>query len=98
MKGYRIANRYRFITFVVLTIILFTMAFNFMFELSTAQSETIREYRTIAIYDGDTLWDIAEDYMPDTETGVAVYELCELNNISAAELQAGMTIQVPISL
>ncbi len=98
MRGYRIVNRYRFITFVVLMIVLFTLSFNLLFELSTAQSETIQEYKTIAIYDGDTLWNIAETYMPETETGLAVYQLCQLNNISAAELQAGMTIQVPIDL
>jgi hypothetical protein len=28
---------------------------------------------------------------------VAVYELCKINDISADQLQAGMTIQVPVA-
>ena len=46
---------------------------------------------------GDTLWSIAQTYMADDlDVRQAVYELCELNNISASNLYAGMTIQVPI--
>ena len=46
---------------------------------------------------GDTLWTIAETYMTDVfDIREAVYELCQLNEISAGELYVGMTIQIPI--
>ncbi len=51
----------------------------------------------VQIVSGDTLWSIAQNYMPsDMDTRKAVYELCQVNDISASELYAGMTIQVPI--
>ena len=58
------------------------------------------EYKYFTNYEleyGDTLWSIAQTYMADDlDVRQAVYELCELNNISASNLYAGMTIQVPI--
>ncbi|MBQ6900532.1 MAG: LysM peptidoglycan-binding domain-containing protein [Firmicutes bacterium] len=96
-KTYRITNRFRFTAFVVLTIILLTTVINFALGLNTAASLTIQEYMYLDVMPGDTLWSIAQTYMADDlDVRQAVYELCELNNISASNLYAGMTIQVPI--
>jgi len=96
-KTYRITNRFRFTAFVVLTIILLTTVINFALGLNTAASLTIQEYMYLDVMPGDTLWSIAQTYMvDDMDVRQAVYELCELNNISASNLYAGMTIQVPI--
>ena len=96
-KRYRISNRFRFTVFVVLTIILLTTAINFALGLNTAASLTIQDYMDVEVKSGDTLWNIAQDYMPDDmDTRKAVFQLCSLNDISADQLYAGMTIQVPI--
>ena len=96
-KRYRISNRFRFTVFVVLTIILLTTAINFALGLNTAASLTVQDYMDVEIKSGDTLWNIAQAYMPDDmDTRKAVYQLCSLNDISADQLYAGMTIQVPI--
>lgn len=96
-KTYRIANRFRFTVFVVLTIIVITTAFNFTLGFNTADSLTIQNYADIEVSYGDTLWSIAQTYMPaNMDTREAVYGLCKLNNIRADQLYAGMTIQVPI--
>ncbi len=96
-KTYRIANRFRFTLFVVLAIIIVTTAFNFALGFNTAVSLTKTEYTDVQILSGDTLWTVAETYMPgEMDTREAVYQLCKINDISAAELYAGMTIQVPI--
>lgn len=96
-KTYKITNRFRFTVFIVLTIILLTTLINFALGLNTAASLTVQEYMNIEILSGDTLWSIAETYMPDhMDIRAAVYELCNLNDISASELYTGMTIQVPI--
>ena len=79
-------------------IILITTAANFALGFNTAESLTYVEYMDLEIVAGDTLWSIAETYMPDSsDIRVSVYELCKINNITAEQLQAGMTIQVPIS-
>ena len=96
-KSYRISSRFRFTVFVVLTIILLTTAINFALGLNTAASLTVQEYMDVEVKSGDTLWNIAQDYMPDDmDTRKAVFQLCSLNDISADQLYAGMTIQVPI--
>ena len=96
-KSYRISNRFRFTVFVVLTIILLTTVINFALGLNTAASLTVQEYMDVEVKSGDTLWNIAQDYMPDAmDTRKAVLQLCSLNDISADQLYAGMTIQVPI--
>ena len=96
-KIYRVVNRFRFTVFVVLTIVILTTAVNFAFGFNTAASLTKTDYMDVQIVSGDTLWSIAQNYMPsDMDTRKAVYELCQVNDISASELYAGMTIQVPI--
>lgn len=96
-KTYRVVNRFRFTVFVVLTIVILTTAVNFAFGFNTAVSLTKTDYMDVQIVSGDTLWSIAQNYMPsDMDTRKAVYELRQVNDISASELYAGMTIQVPI--
>ena len=96
-KTYRVANKLRFTVFVVLMILILTTAINFALGLNTAVSLTVPEYMDIPVVSGDTLWTIAETYMPpDTDVRKSVYELCKINDISASELYAGMTIKVPI--
>jgi len=52
----------------------------------------------LEVMSGDTLWSIAETYMNDFgDIRMAVHELCQINNISADQLYAGMTIQVPVA-
>ncbi len=97
MTKYRISSRFRFTVFIVLTIILLTTVIHFVLGLNTAASSTIQEYMDLEIMSGDTLWSIAETYMPrDTDIRQAVYQLCSINDITADELVVGMTIQVPI--
>lgn len=96
MRGYTITSKPRFIAFVTITIILFTLIFNFMFEISTAQSETVRKYVQVGVFNGDTLWSIAEDYMPDMDPREAVYILTEINGLESSNLIPGMILDVPV--
>lgn len=96
MRGYTITSKPRFIAFVTITIILFTLIFNFMFEISTAQSETVRKYVQVGVFSGDTLWSIAEDYMPDMDPREAVYILTEINGLESSNLIPGMILDVPL--
>ena len=96
-RSYKVVNKFRFTVFVVLTIVILTTVANFALGFNTAASLTRTDYMDIQVVSGDTLWSIAENYMPcDMDTREAVYKLCRVNDISAADLYAGMTIQVPI--
>lgn len=95
---YKINNRIRFTLFVMLTIILLTAFANFALGLNTADSSTIIDYTEVKVSYGDTLWSIADTYMSDySDIRKAVHELCRINDITASELYAGMTILVPIN-
>jgi hypothetical protein len=96
MRGYTITSKPRFIAFITISIILFTLIFNFMFEINTAQSETVQKYVHVGVFNGDTLWYIAEEYMPDMDTREAVYMLQQLNDLESSNLIPGMIIDVPV--
>ena len=95
MKGYRITSRARFIAFVTISIILFTLCFNLLFALNTAQSESVDKYITVGVNSGDSLWSIAETYMPDMDTREAVYMIKQINDIDSEYLMAGSTLEIP---
>ena len=93
----RIKSRFRFTIFVALAIILITAVANLILGLSTADSLTVPQYIDVKVNPGDTLWSIAAEYMDDgQDVRRSVYELCQINEITAAELYAGMTIRVPV--
>ena len=94
-KTYRITSRLRFTLFVAITIILFTMTVNFALGINTADSSTIPEYIQLEVSSGDTLWSIADKYMNDDDIRESIYKLSKVNNISASDLKAGMTILIP---
>ena len=95
---YRINNRVRFTLFVVLVILFITTFANFALGLNTADSATYVEYTEVKVMSGDTLWSIADTYMNDnSDIRESVYELCQINDINASQLQAGMTLLVPIN-
>lgn len=95
---YRINNRVRFTLFVVLVILFITTFANFALGLNTADSATYVEYTEVKVMSGDTLWSIADTYMDDhSDIRRSVYELCQINEINASQLQAGMTLLVPVS-
>ncbi len=53
-------------------------------------------YKSICIEEGDTLWDIADEYITGTDLSHEEYisEICELNHIYKNEIHAGEYIIV----
>ena len=95
---YRIVNHKRFIAFVAITMIISVCLINIVLGLATAQSMAETTYVDYEVCAGDTLWNIAQDNMSQYEdVREAVYQLCKINDINASELQAGMTIIIPVT-
>lgn len=98
-KKYIIKSKFRFITFIVIVIGLICGTFGIITGLDSSEASTKVEYVAVQIEAGDTLWDIVEEYMDDnTDPREAVYEICRINDIQAADLQPGMVISVPTSI
>ena len=95
-KRYRIKSEFRFTLFLLVCIILIFLMGNAFIVLNPAVSLTEKNYETVEIFTGDTLWEIASEYAPDNmDIRRAVYKLQALNNLSAADLMPGMVIKIP---
>ena len=98
MKNHVIKSRIRFTIFVVIMLIFVGTAFSLLAGTTpvvTGHTET--KYQTVEVIDGDTLWDIADMYMPDDmDRREAVYELSQINNLEDTQLEPGQEIKVPV--
>ncbi len=95
-KRYRIKSKFRFITFIVITVGLLIGIIGAVSGLNDSRAMTAVEYKEIEICSGDTLWDIANTYKSDsTDTRKAVYRICRINDIQASDLVPGMILSIP---
>lgn len=49
----------------------------------------------VVIQSGDTLWDIAESYCPQTDTRKVVHKIRKLNDLATANIMPGQIIKIP---
>ncbi len=96
-KKYRITSKFRFTTFLVIAILCIFTIIGTLTGINTANSSSMAAYNMVKVESGDTLWDIASEYGPDNmDLRQVVYEICDLNEISADQLEAGQNIIVPV--
>ena len=98
MKHYRIKNRFRFITFVTIIMLVTAFSLTGLFSLIEAHSTVEPEYVEVTVEAGDTLWNLAKAYGSDNcDIREIVYDICQVNNIKASDLRAGQTILIPVN-
>lgn len=51
---------------------------------------------TVAVEPGETLWDLAQRYAPDSDTGAVVERIEELNHLPADSVVPGLLLTVPV--
>ena len=94
-KTLKVKSRVRFTAFVLIMLFTVTGLFNTMLGLNDALGLTKQEYIEVSINSGDTLWTIAEQYMPsDMDIRKAVHIIKNVNDIDS-QLQPGQTILIP---
>ena len=94
-KTLKVKSRVRFTAFVLIMLFAVTGLFNTMLGLNDALGLTKQEYIEVSINSGDTLWTIAEQYMPsDMDIRKAVHIIKNVNEIDS-QLQPGQTILRP---
>jgi hypothetical protein len=98
-KRYKIVNRRRFYFFItsvfaVISILLFTLLLN-----NKAHSSVYRvNYREIEVVEGDTLWNIALNYLPEkTDIRKMIYDIKEFNEMDNSYIYPGDMIKIPIT-
>lgn len=89
------------ITILFCSIIAVIAACSIMFQSINTQAAsamtTHKYYTSIQIESGDTLWEIANEYITDEYTSLNEYmsEVCSINHISKDEIHAGQYIVIP---
>ncbi|MDD2484619.1 MAG: LysM peptidoglycan-binding domain-containing protein [Eubacteriales bacterium] len=97
-KSYRIKSKKRFSAFLVFVILLLATGTSFAVDTETAQGLSEAPYAEVLVEAGDTLWNLAKQYGPEQNDPRDVVDtICELNQITPEDLQAGQTILIPIS-
>ena len=95
---YRIVNPVRFFIFIVISMMITVFAGYSIMGISEADAATVRTYKQVVIQDGDNLWNLIESYNPGAGVDIrsAIYDVYEINDISASDIRPGETIFIPI--
>ncbi|MBR6350999.1 MAG: LysM peptidoglycan-binding domain-containing protein [Firmicutes bacterium] len=93
---YRITNRKRFITFLTAVIILSYLLVFGLVNIAFASDNNLKSTASVTVSAGDTLWEIAGDYVrPGNDIRNIVHEICILNGIRAGEIYPGQVLMIP---
>jgi len=93
---YRVVNRFRFISFLLICLLILSLIIVPLFNTSFARSKESKSYVQITVNPGDTLWQIAREYGPgNKDVREVIYDICKLNGISAETLKAGDMLLIP---
>ena len=97
-KKYRIINRKKFLRFILLVLISVLLIILFFQKRNNVYSSIYEEkYIEVKIKKGDTLWDIARDFMPEGyDIRKMVYEIRRLNNMNNANIYPEDCIKIPV--
>jgi hypothetical protein len=95
-KRYRIVSRARFVGFVTAIAVTVAIMCGFAFGAGVSGTE-VREYESVMVSQGDTLWSIAKENKPaDKTTKQFVAEIRAANeDIDPGRLYVGQVVDVP---
>ena len=96
-KAYRICSKRRFAGFLLIIIAAAFLA-GFAFAEKPVRAAAPPVYAEVEIRAGDTLWQIAAEYKrDDADIRRFIYDIRQINDIRADELQPGRMILIPVS-
>ena len=94
MRHYRIKNKFRFITFMIIAVLAVSLSIGALFPIRALDNGP--EYTEVKVKDGDTLWSLAKAYGdPAKDIRERIYDICSINDITAETLYAGAVIRIP---
>ena len=95
---YRIANPVRFFIFIFICTMIFAFATFTVLGSGSASAAAVHTYAQVTVSENDTLWGLIEKYNPDGRVNVrsAIYDVCEINDIDAGDIQPGDTLFIPV--
>lgn len=95
-KSYRVKSKFRFTTSITIMLIVIVFMANTVLGFDDARSLTKSNPIEVEIEAGDSLWNIACEYGPSNiDIRKIVYDICDLNEITADSIYPGQKILVP---
>ncbi len=97
-RKYKIISKTRFFIFMtsIFTIII-VILLSFLLKNKAHSSYYEIEYHEITVIEGDTLWEIANKYLPeDIDIRRAIYDIEKINGIDNGYIYPGNIIKIPI--
>ena len=92
MKTYRLKNKKSFFTFLLL---LFSVIVLFVGSVVSAGENLKKEYKTVTVRQGDTLWGIASEHRGNMDIRQYIYQIKKINNLEDAIIYAGQKLNLP---
>ena len=98
MKKYKIVNKKRFLIFLITLFVIIISIISLLKPSNRAYSSILEEeHIEIAISKGDTLWDIALEYMPEKyDVRKMIYNIKRINKMESSYIFPGDIIKIPI--
>jgi len=95
---YRIVKPFRFFLFVVISIMVIVFAGYTAIGAGNAEAAAVRSYVQVTVDEGDNLWNIVERCNKDAHIDIqsAIYDVYEINDIDAADIQPGDKLFIPV--
>lgn len=91
-KRYVLKNKRRFCTAIIaLSVVLSTLFF-----ATSSYGSAEKQYETITVQSGDTLWEIADRYNKGGDIRRIIYEIKEANNLTGSMIYAGDILRIPV--
>lgn len=95
-KKYLLKSKLRFSVFITVLVLFIAMGLWVLLDSQGAVTADTQEYIQVQIADGDTLWQLAKDYMPkELDAREAVYIISNTNDLTSAEISPGQIIRIP---
>ncbi|MCT4618765.1 MAG: LysM peptidoglycan-binding domain-containing protein [Marinisporobacter sp.] len=97
IKQLRIVNKSRFISVVVVILLLVYFCNSIIFKANIAEGTNGIKCVKIHIKDGDTIWDLAKKFTPkEKDIRKTIYEISSINNLDTLDIYPGQIIKIPI--
>ena len=95
---YSIVKPFRFFLFVVISIMVIVFAGYTAIGAGNAEAAAVRTYVQVTVDEGDNLWNIVERCNKDAHIDIqsAIYDVYEINDIDAADIQPGDKLFIPV--
>lgn len=91
-----VVSKTRFVTASVLTLILLSMFFSFLTASEFSSAESFKNYKTIKVVHGDTLWDIAKANMgKNQDIREFIYDIRTENALTSTCIYPGQKLIIP---